>query len=131
MLGLTCLQDYWPVSGWILKLFVAILERLHLPLRTPPSLSHLKTARGIAGSRHIVEAASHSLLNIQSATSDGDGTTMNHAASLLTAPAGSQGDLPADQLNHDNLLNLDLIEDLLYDYDQGQVDFFGQTGFWL
>ncbi|KAL7892224.1 fungal-specific transcription factor domain-containing protein [Trichoderma sp. SZMC 28014] len=28
MLGLNCLQESWPVSGWILKLFVDIIERL-------------------------------------------------------------------------------------------------------
>ncbi|KAH6605267.1 hypothetical protein Trco_006974, partial [Trichoderma cornu-damae] len=32
MLGLTCLQDSWPVSGWILKLFVDIIERLRKTL---------------------------------------------------------------------------------------------------
>ncbi|KAL7931898.1 fungal-specific transcription factor domain-containing protein [Trichoderma chlorosporum] len=32
MLGLTCLQESWPVSGWILKLFVDIIERLRRKL---------------------------------------------------------------------------------------------------
>ncbi|KND87157.1 Cutinase transcription factor 1 alpha [Tolypocladium ophioglossoides CBS 100239] len=34
MLGLTCLQESWPVSGWILKLFVDIMERLRRKLTT-------------------------------------------------------------------------------------------------
>lgn len=130
MLGLTCLQDCWPVSGWILKLFVAILERLHLPNRTPPSLSHLRAARGMAGSGLATETALTRPFSSNAASGE-DGTRMNSSTSLIPAPVGSQSELAASQLNYDNFPNLCLIEDLLYNYDQGQVDFFGQSGFWL
>lgn len=35
MLGLTSLQESWPVSGWILRLFVYIMERLKSTSKSP------------------------------------------------------------------------------------------------
>ncbi|KAH8700747.1 fungal-specific transcription factor domain-containing protein [Talaromyces proteolyticus] len=41
MLGLRCLQESWPVSGWILKLWVDIMERLKAKLSCTPASSDI------------------------------------------------------------------------------------------
>lgn len=140
-LGLACLQESWPVSGWILKLFVDIIDRLrrkHMgqPRSSEAGLSDSSIrAIGPGRSRRAPALAPHHVLSPPPEYTKSPST--EELAAPFTQTAGgivdgrdpSSGLLPSDSswgtgTSAELFPNLFVLDELFPDSDTGQVNFF-------
>lgn len=144
MLGLNCLQESWPVSGWILKLFVDIIERLRrmLTIRSKSGELSRVTASPAPGyplqqqSRQETPRGSQ---NPQLASMQGisEQTPLDMTANPLDPLMKPPLELPAAGIpvypnefapysttNSALFPNLFVLDDLFANLDAGQVSFF-------
>lgn len=141
MLGLTCLQESWPVSGWILKLFVDIIERLRRKLTNRNKSGELSmvTASPALGPSQQQKNNTHPY-NQHLGTMEDMGRRSNTRELDITGamdstsrpPLEALGDIPLlsndysafSTTNAELLPNLFVLDDLFSDLDTGQVNFF-------
>ncbi|KAH8820229.1 fungal-specific transcription factor domain-containing protein [Xylogone sp. PMI_703] len=133
MLGLSSLQESWPVSGWILKLFVDIMERLKSKLsnNSPLSANRISETQGTDEARFIGPYQSTGYLTPRRYS---EVATINSGeATPTTLPNPSIIDktevslLPLNEhafLDYGLFPNMFMLDQSLQDPQMGQVDFF-------
>jgi hypothetical protein len=146
MLGLNCLQESWPVSGWILKLFVDIIERLRRMLTNRSKSGELSrvTASPAPGyqqqqqqSRQETPRSSQNpqlgtMQGISEPTQTPLDMTANPMDPLMKPPLDVPTGIPMyptefapySTTNAGLFPNLFVLDDLFANLDAGQVSFF-------
>ncbi|KAL7918465.1 fungal-specific transcription factor domain-containing protein [Trichoderma austrokoningii] len=138
MLGLNCLQESWPVSGWILKLFVDIIERLRRMLTNRSKSGELSrvTASPVPG--HPQPSQNLQLVGtLQSISEQTQAPLVDMTAHPmdpllkppLEMPTGGLAVYPSEfapysTTNAALFPNLFVLDDLFANLDAGQVSFF-------
>lgn len=143
MLGLNCLQESWPVSGWILKLFVDIIERLRRMLTNRSKSGELSrvTASPAPGypqqqSRQETPRGAQSLQLGTAIQGIGEQTPLDMTAHPMDPLMKPPLDVPTGMPVYPNEFapysttnaalfpNLFVLDDLFANLDAGQVSFF-------
>ncbi|PNP57508.1 hypothetical protein THARTR1_02506 [Trichoderma harzianum] len=141
MLGLTCLQESWPVSGWILKLFVDIIERLRRKLTNrnkSGELSMVTTSPALGPSqpqKSITHPYNQHLGAMEDMGRQSNARELDITGAMDSTsrpPLEALGDIPLlsndysafSTTNAELLPNLFVLDDLFSDLDTGQVNFF-------
>lgn len=140
MLGLACLQESWPVSGWILKLFVDIIDRLRRKLMSQPQSSDTSlvgssnSSGGRAQPRQLPAPASQNALSPppeynEDEFSGGPAAQSTQAGGTVDARDPFGFSLPNDSAWGNNagaelFPNLFVLDELFPDSNAGQVNFF-------
>ncbi|KAJ4859687.1 fungal specific transcription factor domain-containing protein [Trichoderma breve] len=141
MLGLTCLQESWPVSGWILKLFVDIIERLRRKLTNRNKSGELSmvTASPALGpsqqQKNNTNPYNQHLGSMEDMGRQPNARELDITSTMDSTsrpPLETLGDIPFlsndysafSNTNAEMLPNLFVLDDLFSDLDSGQVNFF-------
>lgn len=139
MLGLNCLQESWPVSGWILKLFVDIIERLRRMLTNRSKSAELSrvTASPAPGypqqqSRQETPRSQNPPLGTLPGIGEPLDMTANAMDPLMKPPLDMPTGIPVypnefapySTTNAGLFPNLFVLDDLFANLDAGQVSFF-------
>ncbi|KAH7127993.1 fungal-specific transcription factor domain-containing protein [Dactylonectria estremocensis] len=132
MLGLACLQDSWPVSGWILKLFVDIMKRLRKKLSgvAGPSIidnlisdSETEQANRPGGrGQYVLQTGQHNQHKSPRTTLHSGSTTASRIP--VASPTLPNDGVTTDTLNTELFPNLFMLDDILSDCSTNQVNFF-------
>ncbi|KAM0257739.1 hypothetical protein ACHAQJ_004190 [Trichoderma viride] len=141
MLGLNCLQESWPVSGWILKLFVDIIERLRRMLTNRSKSGELSRvtaspAPGFSQQLEIGRRLQNPQLGAMQGINEDTGEQeldMTNAMDPMVKPSlevmGGMPMLPTEYAPFSTTSaqlfpNLFVLDDLFSNLDAGQVNFF-------
>jgi hypothetical protein len=120
MMGLAALQDSWPVSGWVLKLFDHVMARLRKPI---PERAEAHQP----GSQDMLETQPQSNTHQGSPNHTGY-EPVNHASGALQGEYVQQY-WPTETDYYESLPNMYLPDDALSNFNAAEANIFDWLGF--